>query len=1058
MFHPPLRSCDVHEKERSMSRREFEFVEGSSSKFWAIELSGSQYTVNWGRIGTAGQTQSKSFASDAEARKQYDKLIEEKTSKGYKEVGGGTAVATAPAAPALKAAKTAAPKPITPPAAVPAVPANATKSAPAGPPPAAPAPAAEPPPSPALPVSLEVKREIRLDPADWLYATWRKRTPLPRPTPRPFDKDACAAAVARIRPGTYGWDWKWEKLGTPSVLSPQEAVFWLEAMSLAGRERKPADVAEELRKKDFPSEVSKEEALKYLEKAGRFGGVELLKMAASLLPPLELADLLIEISERDRNARGTLGWQFGNESIVGFRRHVLPYMTDDELGRLRARVEPLIDPKNWPSDHYAEPSAAFFLGAACGLHGALLAVVRGIPANAYTQDGWDHAYYHQVQLLIMGLGSADLVNTEMRRLKLRLNRPEFVRGWLATTEFAGLDYLRDSILRETNAEQAAEQLEPMALVEAPEAAPHMLELKMSSRAPRVAREWLERYPACAISGLVPVAGGRGKLADAAIDTLMDMKRKGYGEPIARAGAAVERVRKEVIEHEEAALPELTDAEAPPWLAGAKPGKAKLPGWTAPETMPPLTLKGKRLSPAQTLAVLSSLQASPAGKPDDLLKGLKAEGDPDANDAFAWRLFDLWLSDGAPSREKWAMVAIGHLGGDASALRITPMIRAWPGESQHQRAVTGLECLRAIGSDTALMCLNGIAQKLKFKGLKTKAQELMEAIASDRNMSRTELEDRIVPDCDLDAKGTRIFDFGPRQFRFVLGPEMKAMIKDADGKVRGDLPAPSSKDDAEKAAAAVEEWKLLKKQIKEVAKIQAERLEQAMVTGRRWKTSEFKQLLMKHPLMVNFVRLLVWGGYDARNKLAGTFRVTEDGTCANEQDDGVEIDGYTWVGIVHPLHLPADTARAWGQVFGDYEIVPPFQQLGRPVYTLEPGEEKETELKRWKGTKIPATALVGTLERLAWIRGIPQDGGVFYEHTKPFPGAAITAVVEYEQGVPVGYMEGWDDQEITRAYFVRGVYKPAMYPKHEDTLKLGEVDPVAISEVLKDLILIASKGK
>ena len=49
-----------------------------------------------------------------------------------------------------------------------------------------------------------------------------------------------------------------------------------------------------------------------------------------------------------------------------------------------------------------------------------------------------------------------------------------------------------------------------------------------------------------------------------------------------------------------------------------------------------------------------------------------------------------------------------------------MVRAWPGESQHQRAVLGLECLRAIGTDVALMQLNGIAQKLSFKGLKARA--------------------------------------------------------------------------------------------------------------------------------------------------------------------------------------------------------------------------------------------------------------------------------------------------------------------------------------------------
>jgi hypothetical protein len=35
-------------------RREYQLVEGSSNKFWAITLDGTRHTVEFGRIGTAG--------------------------------------------------------------------------------------------------------------------------------------------------------------------------------------------------------------------------------------------------------------------------------------------------------------------------------------------------------------------------------------------------------------------------------------------------------------------------------------------------------------------------------------------------------------------------------------------------------------------------------------------------------------------------------------------------------------------------------------------------------------------------------------------------------------------------------------------------------------------------------------------------------------------------------------------------------------------------------------------------------------------------------------------
>lgn len=312
--------------------------------------------------------------------------------------------------------------------------------------------------------------------------------------------------------------------------------------------------------------------------------------------------------------------------------------------------------------------------------------------------------------------------------------------------------------------------------------------------------------------------------------------------------------------------------------------------------------------------------------------------------------------------------------------------AWPGESQHQRAVTGLECLRAIGTDTALMQLNGIAQKLKFQALKAKAKEFMETIATDKGLTREELENRIVPDLDLDERGSRAFDFGPRQFRVVLGPDLTPLVRDADGKAKDDLPKPGAKDDPQKANAAVADWKLLKKLLREALKVQVPRLEQAMVAGRRWPVEQFEALLVRHPLMTNLARRLLWGGYDAKGKLVATFRVTEDQTYADVEDRPLALKGPATVGIVHPLKLTEEGRAKWGEVFADYEIIAPFPQLGRRVHTPLPGEEGQTELTRFGGPAIPEIVFQGILKQQGWLRGRWGGGAGYY---KRFPEADTT---------------------------------------------------------------------
>ncbi|MCA9685762.1 MAG: serine hydrolase, partial [Myxococcales bacterium] len=92
------------------SMRRFEFKDGKSNKFWEITLSGDSFTTTYGKIGTAGQSTSKSFADAAKAKAAYDKAVAEKTKKGYALVddkgggkSGGKSAAKADDKPAAKA-------------------------------------------------------------------------------------------------------------------------------------------------------------------------------------------------------------------------------------------------------------------------------------------------------------------------------------------------------------------------------------------------------------------------------------------------------------------------------------------------------------------------------------------------------------------------------------------------------------------------------------------------------------------------------------------------------------------------------------------------------------------------------------------------------------------------------------------------------------------------------------------------------------------------------------------------------------------------------------------
>lgn len=64
-----------------------EYHGGASKKFWEIEQSGNDLQIRWGRIGTEGQAQDKSFESAAKAKAALEKLVSSKEQKGYAPVG-----------------------------------------------------------------------------------------------------------------------------------------------------------------------------------------------------------------------------------------------------------------------------------------------------------------------------------------------------------------------------------------------------------------------------------------------------------------------------------------------------------------------------------------------------------------------------------------------------------------------------------------------------------------------------------------------------------------------------------------------------------------------------------------------------------------------------------------------------------------------------------------------------------------------------------------------------------------------------------------------------------
>lgn len=59
------------------------FQDNKSNKFWRARSHGEQLEINFGRIGTDGQSQMKNFASMSDCAKEMEKQARSKRKKGY---------------------------------------------------------------------------------------------------------------------------------------------------------------------------------------------------------------------------------------------------------------------------------------------------------------------------------------------------------------------------------------------------------------------------------------------------------------------------------------------------------------------------------------------------------------------------------------------------------------------------------------------------------------------------------------------------------------------------------------------------------------------------------------------------------------------------------------------------------------------------------------------------------------------------------------------------------------------------------------------------------------
>lgn len=562
----------------------------------------------------------------------------------------------------------------------------------------------------------------------------------------------------------------------------------------------------------------------------------------------------------------------------------------------------------------------------------------------------------------------------------------------------------------------------------------------------IGRQWLLTFPEHAACGLIaPALGKAGETRDCAAIALRMLATQGH-EALLMSVAA--RYPQPQVAGAMRAMLDEDPLDLHPSRFGPLPSFWNALGWSRPI----LARNGKAL-PESVLEHIGAMMRFPiAGGAYAGIAQLKQACTSQSLADFGWDAFRAWIDSGAPSKESWVLTALGYIGNDDTARKLVPLVREWPSEGQSNRAVSGLEVLAQIGTDTAVMLLHGIAQKAKSRPLQDSAREKITQIAEARELSAEELADRITPDLGLDERGTLTLDFGPRSFQVGFDEALKPYVRDRDGARLADLPKPKQSDDETLSTAATDRYKRLKKDARAIAAQQVQRLEAAMCVRRRWEPKVFSTFLAAHPLVRTLVQRIVWGVYrvdDGANhggELLSSFRVSPDGDWTTSLDDACALpagDGIR-IGIPHALEMSAADATAFGQLFADYELLQPFAQIGRDTHALDAADIAGASLTRWAAIEVPTKSVLGLSSR-GWRKGTTESKGMIWNYTKDL-GQGKVLEITLEPGISAGMMDYFPKQKVTEIR--TGTANRA--GDVGSVLPISSLHPVAISELVRDM--------
>jgi len=360
------------------------------------------------------------------------------------------------------------------------------------------------------------------------------------------------------------------------------------------------------------------------------------------------------------------------------------------------------------------------------------------------------------------------------------------------------------------------------------------------------------------------------------------------------------------------------------------------------------------------------------------------------------------------------------------------------------------CAAALGTldDAASFAALGLMKaKVTNRNVSKQIARALEAAATRRGISPSELVELSIPTMGLDASGRR---------EEAIGDEVAVIVIDADGDVSLTWRGPDGQDRAsppkpftDAHAADIRRLKEESKELSKAVALERGRIEDLFVEDREWDIETWWQRYVRHPLSGTLGRRLIWRLGDG--SVSHSTMPSADGKLVATDGSAVEPGDGAVVRLWHPIDAADPEVAAWRRAVVERRIRQPFKQAFREVYSITPAEEAAgTDSDRFAGHILLYSQARALMLARRWGANFlgPFDGGSEGLAKHEFPSHGLRAEFRHDAIWPLEPARS----EVTHC--ATGAVRFARIADGEP-VTLPDVPAIVFSEAMRDVDLFVS---